>query len=297
MGIRLKTQQPSEWRVPLGFAEGRLLQITSGNGYGYIHMKTKIKSYGTIHTLLCLLSATFFVQAVSAETQFTNEFWISTSTNTANLGTLDNPYDGSTQAKFDGVMAGLPPNTTIHILAGTYQTIGQNNWSIQSGQKILGSGIDNTIVKLVPNNGNGWYVYVMSGLSGLVYSNIVVADLTLDASYTSVYNVSFNGVGLSGTYNTVRNVKVINTGGSQAIESFAITLGNCGNLGVSEGNLVENCEIGPVFGTYGDGVAFNGGPANWVSGIIRNNHIIGASLGINGAWMRDTLVEGNYVQG
>ena len=273
-------------------------------------MKTRFKSFENIHTVLGILTAMLLLQTVSAETQFANEFWISTSTNTANLGTLDNPYDGSTQLKFDAAMNNLPANSTIHILAGTYQTLGTGagGYTLKSGQKVLGSGIDNTLIRLIPNSGNGSSVYVMCN-SGNVPSNNVVSDLTLDASYASTPNVSYNGVVLSGGHHTVRNVKVINTGGIPSLESFAIAIdaGGCGpaETNNSEGNLVENCVIGPVMAYGGDGIAFNVSRdlfcpqlgMIWISGIIRNNRIDGAPLGINGSWMRNTLVEGNYIHG
>src|SRR5271154_3140237 len=86
------------------------------------------------------------------------EYWVSTNEDSSNLGTLDDPYICNTQSKFDDTMNSLPENSTIHILAGTYQTLGENNWFIKSGQKILGNGIDRTVIQLVTNAPSGTFV-------------------------------------------------------------------------------------------------------------------------------------------
>lgn len=117
-------------------------------------MKLNLKPFGSLRAKIGLLSLALLAQATFAETRFSNEFWVSTNVNTANSGTLDNPYDGSTQPKFDAVLANLPTNSTLHILAGTYHTLGTTYYnngggSLQTGQKILGSGIDNTILQIV----------------------------------------------------------------------------------------------------------------------------------------------------
>src|SRR5690242_13683322 len=113
-------------------------------------MRTKNGFILRAYIALTILSATFLTSGMAtAATQFTNEFWVSTNTGTANLGTLSDPYDGSTQVKFDGVMSNLPAASTLHILAGKYQTRGANAFPLRSGQKILGSGMDVTTLQLI----------------------------------------------------------------------------------------------------------------------------------------------------
>lgn len=46
---------------------------------------------------LITLTFIFITCAATSATEFDNEFWISTNTNTANLGTLSDPFDGSTR--------------------------------------------------------------------------------------------------------------------------------------------------------------------------------------------------------
>jgi hypothetical protein len=267
--------------------------------HSIINMKLISKSFENFHVVFCTLLAMLLAQTALAETWFTNEVWISpvAQTNWGN-GTLDYPYDGSTRAKFDTVMGSLPPNCTVHLLAGTYQTYGTGGWNIQSGQKILGSGIDNTIVKLVPNAGNGRYVFVMGVSENTACSNIEVADLTLDAGYTTEYDVSYDGVYLTGSYNTVRHIKVINTGGTDHDDSYGILIGLYSGTGIGncEENLVEHCEIGPRIDYSGNGIVFSGGPNNWISGTIRNNSIGTQDCGIIGKGIRNTLIEGNHLK-
>ena len=81
----------------------------------------------------------------------------------AGSGTREDPWDGSTQAKFDTAMSTVPPNSTI-FLGSTYdngtdhpfETKGFANGSYlpQSGQRIVGSGIGVTTIKLVNHAAN-----------------------------------------------------------------------------------------------------------------------------------------------
>ncbi len=241
------------------------------------------------------------VQALKTETQFTNEFWISTSTNTASLGTLSDPYDGSTQAKFDAVMSNMPPYTTIHLLAGTYQTFGDSDsnpgWKVKSGQKILGSGIDVTILQLVSGRPNQTCV-----MRSEVSTNVEISDLTVDWNGSSG-NVSGGGVVLYGTRHAIRRVKVINQY-SGAGESFGIgiSLYNLPATFQSDGNIIEECEVSHYLGGTGGISAIDMAGAG-MSGIIRNNRCFlplcsgGAAVAINGAQTCDVLIEGNYVDG
>jgi hypothetical protein len=72
-------------------------------------------------------------------------------------GTESDPYDGSPAAKFDALMQSLPTNTTAHIGPGIFETQGSDGWQPKSGQRIIGSGIDVTVLKVLgaaqPNHG------------------------------------------------------------------------------------------------------------------------------------------------
>jgi hypothetical protein len=289
-------------------------EITSGDNQqsNSIHlniMKLKLSSIGNVHTTLVVLSLALLAQTTSAETWFTNEVWVSpiAQTNGGN-GTLDYPYDGSTQAKFDALMNNLPANTTIHLLAGTYQTYGVDSWSVKSGQKISGSGMDVTILQLVPTSLDNQPVVISSHVNT---TNVEVSDLTVDGNAGAISGKNkLNGVYLCGTRHAIRRVKAINLSAEGAgYEAFGIVISATadGEATVnSDGNIIEECEVSQ-FQASGSSraisaISFNGlGP---ISGIIRNNRVFlngnptnNAEQAINGAWSHDVLIEGNYIDG
>jgi hypothetical protein len=259
----------------------------------------KLKNMKNICAKLTILAGLLTVFSAGAATSITNEFWISPYA-TGNFytngfgGTIDGPLDGSSQANFDYNLNSLPANSTIHILAGTYQTHGVE---IKSYQKIVGSGIDVTILQFPA----GYYV----GGSGpaVVYTgpavtNAEVCDLTCDCNILNNSD-TYNGIEINGTENAVRRVKVIHCGtyGSTDHEAWGIQLENY-NFPDSVGNIIEECEVSQYTGGAGDLFAISmPGP---MSGIICNNRIFATQdkvvfgLGCSG---HDFLIEGNYVQG
>jgi len=252
--------------------------------------------------LFVILAKPAFAVYETNTVELDNEYWISTNTDSDNLGTLDNPFICNTQPAFDLTMNSLPANSTIHILAGTYQTLGSDGWYVKSGQKILGSGIDVTIIQLVPHAPSGDTV-----IASHLGTNMVVSDLTADGNYISgVY--SYFGVELSGTKLTVSGVKAINLAffdTSAGTEAWGI---GCNSFGYgstlqSEGNLIEDCEVSQFQGGSAiTAIFFDGSPSNSISGIMRDNRVYLPSvpfsyLAFNGTYAHDWLVEGNYVHG
>src|SRR5258708_5686842 len=87
------------------------------------------------------------------------EVWIAARTDSvAGSGTQNDPYDGSTQAKFDALLnstLNYHPNTRIHLGPGTFQTNGFQisptigGVLLETGWKIIGSGMEVTTLKLV----------------------------------------------------------------------------------------------------------------------------------------------------
>jgi len=257
-------------------------------------MKTNLKLVHKLFAAFAVLVLLFLRHSTMAATTNANEFWISTNTTTANLGTITDPFDGSTQVKFDAAMGNLPPNSTIHIMAGTYQTYGQAAYYLKSGQKILGSGIDVTILQLAPGTPGSVFTFVLGG-SGT--TNLEISDLTCDCNYTSGAN-TYSGVEVDGTRTAVRRVKVINAahyGGSS--EAWGIGL-NGYSVANSAGNIIEECEVSQSAGGALTALDISG-----ASGVIRNNRVIlsldvnDAQIGINGSSTHDVLVEGNYIDG
>jgi hypothetical protein len=255
---------------------------------------------------LIVLTGILFDLAAAAQVQYAHEFWIS-SIATGNIypsgGTLANPLDGSTEAKFDENMKNLPENSVIHILAGTYETWGSYAWSMQTGQKILGSGRDNTILQLplgTPQHSVGTSVIYSQG----IVTNGEIADLTLDCNWQG-QGYTYGGISIDGTGNIVSRVRVIHCGFTAGVssEAFGIGLDN-NNLPTSQGNIIEDCEVSEFSGGPGiTAIVMCGTPTNYMTGIIRNNVVILPAsssvdgFGINGSWVSDMLVEGNYIYG
>src|SRR5258708_1140846 len=89
-------------------------------------------------------------------------------------GTQSDPYDGSTSTKFDALMDGFAANTAIFLGPGTFETKGHGDgvsggWQAKSGQRIMGSGIDVTILKIVGGSTTDAAYHAV----GCVYSNFL----------------------------------------------------------------------------------------------------------------------------
>jgi hypothetical protein len=164
--------------------------------------------------------------------------------------------------------------------------------------------MDATTLKLIDTPSTPLGVIVTG--NSVSATNVEISDLTADCNYVSG-NYHHEGIGLSGTQNAIRRVKVINLGGTG--EAFGIVLANF-FLPDSEGNIIEECEVSHYAG--GDGssaICLNGGGClsdcgPGISGIIRNNRVFlplndgqHPTFAFNGSSMHDSLIEGNYVNG
>ncbi|MEI9863576.1 MAG: hypothetical protein WDN00_03275 [Limisphaerales bacterium] len=242
-----------------------------------------------------------------AATTITNEFWVSPKA-TGNFytggvkGTMDHPLDGSTRVNFDKNMNRLPPDSTIHLLPGTFQTLGNNAFAgrgffVKSGQKIRGSGMDVTILKLVA--GALDESCILNSSSSVASTNIEISDLTCDGNYISG-RYTYHGVGLEGKENKVRRVKVIHLAKyGRNTEAWGIVLSNS-HLPDSGGNIIEDCEVSHFAGgTYISAFSLNASLKTTISGVMRNNRVLGtfAFLAFNGSWTHDVLIESNYING
>ena len=101
------------------------------------------------------------------------------------------PFNGSTQALFDGVMQSIAAQfpakkVTIHLGPGTFLTKGYNpntgGWQMKAGMRILGSGIQLTTLKLVTPAAGQNYVIGHDLGSGTRADLSEVMDLTIDCN-------------------------------------------------------------------------------------------------------------------
>ena len=273
----------------------------------FSHMNT---GFGIVVLCTIALSATAMVEGDSTK----NEFWVGpTASGAKGIGTRQWPFDGSTQKKFDAVLKRLPPDSTLHILPGTYFTAGihySGSANIKSGQKILGSGIDRTIIRLVTKD--AWTGILASELG----TNMEICDLTCDGNYKYQQGaVTYYGVGLYGTHCAIRRVKVINLTHHlpYSTESFGILIGTMdlaghGLNGPSTQNVIEACELSGFRGEFCTGIGiFNNGTKTTtpISGVVRNNRVflpysgVRQTQAIGGAcgYQKNMVITGNYVDG
>src|SRR5690348_2212222 len=114
-----------------------------------------------------------------------NEFWIAMRTDGyTGSGAPSDPYDGSSPACFDNLMLSFPDNVTIHLGPGVFQTGGTSVWNPKNGWKLVGAGIDVTIIKLVlkPTTavpGEYWAIGTGNYIDGFEASDFTV-DCNLD---------------------------------------------------------------------------------------------------------------------
>jgi hypothetical protein len=145
-------------------------------------------------------------------------------------GTANDPYDGSTAAKFDARMSELPEKTTVHLgpatAANPFLTTGfwinsdgssGSGWQPKAGMRLVGSGIDVTTLKLTgasdPASGTRHYFAIGHTLSSTTLDSFEVSDLTIDCNLpTSGTFVSVGAVRLMGNHARIRRVKAIHWG-------------------------------------------------------------------------------------
>jgi hypothetical protein len=218
---------------------------------------------------------------------------------------LDAPFDGSTESKFDSTLANLPQGSTIHILAGTYQTFGDfGSFHIKSFDHIIGSGEDVTIVQLATNATDNAWVMADYGPLGLMDSNITVENLTLDGNYQGGTK-TFHGLTLNGPNMTAKDVKVIDLtyfDSTVNSEAWEIEIGG-------PNALIEHCLAENFWGGVGNAIStftINGAAIGGVgyvyagSGAIRDNTIIftnntGSCIGVGAAFSNGVLIQGNII--
>jgi len=249
-----------------------------------------------------------------ADPPYSQDYWISpTNVSGGGNGTLSNPYDGSTLMNFDNVMTNrskFPLNSTMHLLAGVFQTAGTytNGWLVGTGQKVVGSGLNQTTIRLNFSNTYIGNIDSYNSANSKAVTNAQIVDLTVDGNGAS------GGIVLFGDHVVVQRVRCVNMA-SSGPETFPILIDASPNTTYgssipSEGNLIEGCEVILTNSSWISAIAMTGVEGNPIQGAIRNNRIIippksiacgstgnNCSMGINVCSIRDSLIEGNYVSG
>jgi hypothetical protein len=181
-------------------------------------------------------------------------------------GTIANPYNGSSQSKFDSVMSAVPANSNVVIAPGTYTTQGGDNYALKTGVKVFGCGMGVTTLQLVdPLNTSNTDHFALATSSQA--DGTEVHDLTIDsnrqgqnftsnglsaganpANHTHDY---FGGVILWGNNCIIDSVEVIHAYGDssnsgvdgQVHEGFMLYIGYGNGSQTITNALISNCSI------------------------------------------------------
>jgi hypothetical protein len=159
---------------------------------------------------------TLFFVHIDAATGPSKEIWIAVRLDgRRGSGTSTNPFDGSTQEKFDRVMNAVMPGTHVHILPGVYESKGDEGWQPKDNEWIQGSGMGVTILRRVGVTGLEFsrQPAVIGGGDGSQRNHIRVSDLTLDCNAAAIPSKSISrALGLSCVYAKIENIEAKNFG-------------------------------------------------------------------------------------
>jgi hypothetical protein len=200
------------------------------------------------------------------------EVWIAVRTDgKAGTGTISNPYDGSTQAKFDARMASFGPKTQIHLGRGTFQTAWNHLWKVKDGWRVSGTGMYSTTVQIVGrltgHPGTGAAAFVTGYNRGA--DSAVLKDFTIDCNWSGLANSADTGA-------TVRTF----TNTSTVTDSPTIA---------STNGVFTQLDVGRVIS--GEGI-----PANSWIGIVNSANAIGlSSSGISNMPVNATVSKGTRI--
>lgn len=151
------------------------------------------------------------------------EVWVAVRTDGARgSGTQSDSYNGSTAERFDEIMRNLPNPATVHIGPGVFETRGEAaglavppGWRPKSGQRILGSGMGVTTLKIVGATGTNYH-HDAIGTTDEYLDGFEVSELTVDCNVEGQPNphVACGAIALRGgcRHVRIRRVRAIHFG-------------------------------------------------------------------------------------
>ena len=254
------------------------------------------------------------------------DVWVANRTDgVSGTGTQNDPFDGSLQAKFDAVMNGIGTYTCVHLGPGTFQTKGYNDatggaWQPKAGLKLVGSGVDVTVLQLASSSTNNTNYYAIGhalSSSGQPKSLDLfeVSDLTIDCNFTAftASSVACGAVRVLGNHARIRRLKLINWGSNDATNRpcFVVSAVTATDLVWVEDCGIEECiAVSPAAGgNTGPVTVFHAGavespqltPQNYgVAPYIRNCFVDASPStleirGLSMGWSKAGIIEGNQV--
>ena len=129
-------------------------------------------------------------------------------------GTLNDPYDGSSQIKFDGIIGSLAVGSVVHLGPGTFQTGGYNGtsgWEIKAKVKIHGSGYDVTKLQIVSPASGALTVAIGHNLLNRA-DFCEITDLTIDRALPGTGTPACGAISVAGSHIRIQRVHAINFG-------------------------------------------------------------------------------------
>jgi hypothetical protein len=257
------------------------------------------------------------------------QFWIAKRTDGIKGSGLTpgDPWDGSTQARFDEAMNlfASQSNVTIRLGPGEFQTNGyadgvSGGWQARPGMKIIGSGTDVTkltLINVAPSTAKHFFA-VGHSLSTVV-DTFLVSDLTIDCNIAGANsNAACGAVRVMGNHAHIERVKVKNWGAKSAsVPCFALSVitayPDSGPADVVNGGIESCVVVEPYNSNAAPVTALNVGSQNDLSftkeghaksPFIRNCYVdcgvatpspSGNFRAISAGWCRGGVVEGNQV--
>ncbi len=193
------------------------------------------------------------------------DVWIAWRTDgVAGSGTQQDPYDGSTIAKFDTLMNGFAANTCVHLgpsstanpfqTAGYYDGLSGSGWQPKSGMRIVGSGIDVTTLKLVSGALTNQRAYAVAHqISASTVDFFELSDLTINCNWSGQTGsqVASGAVRVMGNHSRVVRVKVKNWGVKSSGPSIFVVAMLTGDPAAGV-NGVTNCGLEECIVVVGD---------------------------------------------
>ena len=166
-------------------------------------------------------------------------------------GTISDPYLVNTAALFDPLMNSFPPYTTVHLGPGLFPTQGHadgvsGGWQPKRGQRIVGSGIDVTTVKLAPASPTADKAYFAIGADDLaLIDGFEASDFTVDCNLGALAGVAAGAIKVYGTHILIQRVRAINFGTRSATQKGMViaTAGADPALPEPFDCVVEECVI------------------------------------------------------
>lgn len=177
-------------------------------------------------------------------------------------GTFANPFDASSNEKFDELLAAFPENSVIHLGAGEFETGGSRTVTLKSGMTIRGQGMHATVVRLVNIDGSG--KAAVFGASDQHFERISILDLTVDCNHPGnpklASDVAISGIELAGSYHRIERVRAINSYGNlkSGLECFVLAILAFDQD--TEANWIKDCLIEQTLGDYTVGALIGGNP-------------------------------------